>query len=61
MTRHEVHTLTEEAGFSSMKEKLSKKVALFLDKKTNEGYSIVNISFTYFEARKLVAFITICK
>jgi flagellar basal body-associated protein FliL len=61
MKKHEVHTLSKKAGFSSMKEELTKEVEHFLDKKINEGYEIVNISFTYYEAHELIAFITICK
>ena len=33
MKKHEVHILTKTAGFSSMKEELSKDVEEFLDKK----------------------------
>jgi hypothetical protein len=44
-----------------MKDELSKEVEQFLNKKVNEGYEIVDVSFTYFEASELIAFITICK
>lgn len=61
MKKHEVHILKKTAGFSSMKEELSKEVEQFLDKKVNAGYEVVSISFTYYESRELVAFITICR
>lgn len=61
MKKHEVHTLSKSVGFSSMKEELSKEVEHFLNEKVNEGYEVVSVSFTYFEARELVAFITLCK
>jgi hypothetical protein len=44
-----------------MKEKLTKEVEAFLNKKSAEGYEVVNVSFTYFETRELIAFVTICK
>lgn len=59
--KHEIHTLSKKAGFSSMKEELTQEVEHFLDKKVNEGYEVVNISFTYYEAAELIAFITICR
>ena len=61
MKKHEIHTFTETSGFSSMKEKLTKTVEMFLDKKSAEGYQIINVSFTYYEASELIAFVTICK
>ncbi len=61
MKKHEIHTLTKKAGFSSMKEELTKEVEQFLDKKVNEGYEVVAVSFTYFEATELIAFITLCR
>ena len=61
MKKHEVHVLTKTAGFSSMKEELSKEVEQFLDKKSNEGYEVVSISFTYYEANQLIAFITLSR
>lgn len=61
MKKHEIHTISKKAGFSSMKEELTKEVEHFLDQKVNEGYEIVNISFTYYEASELIAFVTICK
>ena len=53
--------MSKKAGFSSMKEELTQEVERFLDKKVNEGYEVVNISFTYYEAAELIAFITICR
>ena len=61
MKKHEIHTIVEKAGFSSMKEKLTDKVEHFLNKKANEGYEIISVNFTYYEAAELVAFITICR
>jgi hypothetical protein len=53
--------LQKTAGFSSMKEELTVEVEQFLNRKVNEGYEVVTVSFTYYEARELVAFITVCK
>ena len=61
MKKHEIHTISKKAGFSSMKEELTKEVEHFLDQKVNEGYDVVNISFAYYEASELIAFVTICK
>jgi phosphosulfolactate synthase (CoM biosynthesis protein A) len=61
MKEYKVHVLTEGIGFKSAKEELSKKVEIFLNEKSNEGYEVVNISFTYFESSQLIAFITISK
>lgn len=61
MKQYEVHTLKKSAGFSSMKEELSAEVERFLNKKSSEGYDIVNVSFAYYQNIELVAFITICK
>ncbi len=61
MKKHEIHTIVEKAGFSSMKEKLTDKVEHFLNKKANEGYEIISVNFTYYEAAELVAFIIICR
>ncbi len=61
MKRHEIHTIVEKAGFSSMKEKLTEKVEQFLNEKANAGYEIVSVSFTYYEGAELIAFITIAK
>lgn len=61
MKRHEIHTISEKAGFSSMKEKLTDKVEQFLNEKANAGYEIVSVNFTYYEAAELIAFITICR
>ena len=61
MKKHEVHILEKTSGFGSMKEKLTKEVEAFLNKKSAEGYEVVNVSFTYFETRELIAFVTICK
>lgn len=61
MKKHEIHILKKTAGFSSMKEELTKEVEQFLDRKVNEGFEVVSISFTYYEARELIAFITLCR
>jgi hypothetical protein len=61
MKKHEIHTIAERAGFTSMKEKLTDKVEHFLNEKANAGYEIVSVNFTYYEAAELVAFITICR
>ncbi len=61
MKKYEIHTLSKKAGFSSMKNDLTTEVAQFLNKKANEGYEIVTVSFTYYEASELLAFITICR
>ena len=61
MKKHEVHVLKKRAGFSGMKEELSKEVEVFLNIKSSEGYEIINVSFTYYEGAELIAFITICK
>ena len=61
MKKFEVHTIVEKAGFSSMKEKLTEKVEQFINAKANAGYEIVSVSFTYYEAAELLAFITISK
>lgn len=61
MKKYEVHTITEKAGFSSMKEQINEKVEHFLNEKANAGYEIVSVSFTYYEGAELIAFITICR
>lgn len=61
MKKHEVHILTKTAGFSSMKEDLSKEVEQFLNKKSSEGFEVISVSFTYYEASQLIAFITLSK
>lgn len=61
MKKFEVHTLSSGSGFKSKKETLSKEVELFLNKKANEGYEVVSVSFTYFQSVELVAFITLSK
>ncbi|MNF28055.1 hypothetical protein D3C85_143060 [compost metagenome] len=62
MKKHEIHILKQAAGFStSMKDELSRKVEVFLNKKSSEGYEVINVSFTYYEATELIAFVTICK
>lgn len=61
MKKHEIHTIVEKAGFSSMKEKLTEKVEHFLNEKANAGYDIISVNFSYYEGAELVAFITICK
>lgn len=44
-----------------MKEELAKDVEQFLDKKVNEGFEVVTISFTYYEASELIAFVTLSR
>jgi hypothetical protein len=61
MKKYEVITLKKGMSFGSMKEELSKEVEQFLNKKVNEGYEIVDVSFTYYETQELIAFITICR
>lgn len=61
MKKHEVHILKKSAGFKGMKEELSKEVELFLNKKSAEGHEVINVSFTYYEATELIAFITLCR
>jgi len=61
MKKFEVHTLSSSSGFKSKKETLSKEVELFLNKKANEGYEVVSVSFTYFQSAELVAFVTLSK
>ena len=61
MKKHEIHTIVEKAGLSSMKEKLTEKVEHFLNEKVNAGYEVISVSFTYYEGAELVAFITICR
>jgi hypothetical protein len=61
MKTHEIHILSKKAGFTSMKEELTREVEQFLDQKVNEGYEVVNISFTYYESAELIAFITLCR
>jgi len=61
MKQHEVHILKKYIGFGSTKDELAKQVELFLNKKSAAGYEVINVSFTYFEAQELIAFVTICK
>jgi len=61
MKKHEVHILKKKAGFSGMKDELAKEVEVFLNTKSAEGYEVINVSFTYYEASELIAFITICR
>lgn len=61
MKKYEVHILKKSAGFSSMKDELAQDVEHFLNKKSNEGYEIISVNFTYYESRELIAFITLCK
>lgn len=61
MKKHEVHILKKSAGFKGMKEDLAKEVELFLNEKSNQGYEVINVSFTYYEATELIAFVTICR
>lgn len=62
MKQHEVHVLKKSSSFTgSMKDDLAKEVAQFLNKKSAEGYEVINVSFTYFETQELIAFVTICR
>ncbi|SHI41392.1 hypothetical protein [Flavobacterium terrae] len=62
MKKHEVHVLKTSRGFSgSMKDDLAKEVEVFLNRKSNEGYEVINVSFTYYHTSELIAFVTICK
>lgn len=61
MKKHEIHTIVEKAGFSSMKERLLEKVERFLDEKANAGYDVISVNFSYYEGAELVAFITLCR
>lgn len=61
MKKYEVHTLKKSSGFKSMKEELSKDVEQFLNRKTNEGYEVISVSFTYYQSMELIAFITLCR
>ena len=61
MKKYEVHTLKKGFSFSSMKEELAQEVEVFLNQKANEGYEVINVSFTYYEASELIAFVTLCK
>jgi hypothetical protein len=55
-----VHTITSR-GFNSKKDTLGKEVEQFLNKKANEGYEIVTVSFSYYKTAELFAFITVCR
>lgn len=61
MKKHEIHILKMKAGFSGMKDELSREVETFLNTKSSQGYEVINVSFTYYEGAELIAFITICK
>lgn len=61
MKKFEIHTISEKAGFSSMKEKLNEKVEHFLNEKANAGYEVISVSFTYYEVAELIAFITLSR
>ena len=61
MKKHEIHILSASTGFSSMKETLTQEVQVFLDKKANEGYEVISVSFSYYESLELVAFVTLCR
>lgn len=61
MKKHEVHILKKSAGLHGMKEELAKEVELFLNKKVNEGFEVINVSFTYYQTTELIAFITLCR
>lgn len=59
--KHEIHVLSKKSGFSSMKKELTQQVEDFLNSKSEEGYEIINVSFTYYESSELIAFVTVCK
>ena len=61
MKKHEIHILSASTGFSSMKETLTQEVQIFLDKKANEGYQVISVSFSYYESLELIAFVTLCR
>ncbi len=61
MKKYEIHTLSKKAGFSGMKDELTREVEQFLNIKANEGYEVVTVSFTYYEGAELLAFITLCR
>lgn len=61
MKKFEIHTISETAGFKSMKEKLNERVEHFLNERVNAGYEVVSVSFAYYEGAELIAFITICR
>lgn len=61
MKKYEVHTLKKSSGFKSMKEELSKDVEQFLNRKVNEGYEVISVSFTYYQSMELIAFITLSR
>lgn len=61
MKKYEVHHLTSSGGFKSKKQTLTKEVEQFLNRKVNEGYEVVSVSFSYFQTAELVAFITLCR
>lgn len=62
MKKYSVHVLKKSAGFSGgMKDQLAKEVEQFLNEKVTEGFEVVSVSFTYYEAQELVAFITLCR
>lgn len=61
MKKFEVHTLSCKTSFKSKKEILSKEVEQFLNKKTNQGYEVVSVNFTYYHTSELIAFITLSK
>jgi hypothetical protein len=59
MENHEAHVRSKTIGFTGMKDELSEEVEQFLNEKVNEGYEIVSVSFSDFEAQELVAFMTV--
>lgn len=61
MKKYEVHHLTCGNGFTSKKDALSKEVEQFLNRKVNEGFEVVSVSFSYYESMELIAFITLCR
>lgn len=61
MKTYEIEILKQSSGFSSMKDALTTRVEEFLNEKSKEGYEIINVSFTYYEAAELIAFVTMCK
>lgn len=61
MKTYEIEVLKQSSGLSSMKDALTTRVEEFLNEKSKKGYEIINVSFTYYEAMELVAYVTICK
>ncbi|MGX7667573.1 hypothetical protein [Flavobacterium pedocola] len=59
MKKYEVHVFKKSCGFGSAKDELAEEVEQFLNQKAGLGYETVSISFTYYQATELVAFVTI--